>query len=875
MEIGHLLQPGDTIFLKRRDVFFGKIIIDQSGSNSAPIVISAFGEGSPPVISGFLRINKWNRHKGNIFSSQVLNTESAPQLVVINSKSCAKGRYPNAGEENGGYLSLNQVGHNWIKHTGGNSQDWSGGQLVIRSTRWTLEKRRISTQRSMKIHYAEPTAYSLKSDFGYFIQDHLATLDEHGEWFFDSNTKRFYICFGNRLPYEQKVQVAIRDHLIAISGSNITIENIQLEGANKYAIFSGDTKVTGINLRNINISYSGVDGININNCTYLRIEDCEILNSNNCGIKLLYDNPHAKIIGNTIRNTGLNPGMGGSGDGHYVAIYSTSKGLQLVDNKIINTGYTAVRFEEDNIFIKNNFIDTFCLVMDDGGGIYTYKSTGVKKYDRRIYNNIILNGIGAPQGTPGTDAFASGIYIDDHSTEVEIEGNTVAHSNRGIYVHNSKNLSITNNTLYDNDVQFSIRKDDKSIVVEDLKVFDNVFFAKLPTQWLTNLYSFYNDFHKFGNFESNYYSRPLKDSLGILVEYLNNNTQMTLPLTLKEWRAQYSKDNNSHRSPKKVDFFMIDSMGENQIPFGDFTTSAPDVWCWSQSSSCKAEWGYSHELESGAVHFTNQGFSNLGIQAGPMEKDQLYLVKFSAHSSRNNNMLVYIQKSGSPWTKLTESQSIAVNNKKQDFQLVFHSKESQPRVSVQISTSDKKGTHWIDNMVFTPILAGSQVPDSVFRFEYNASHEIKDIKIDRSYIGVRGHQYDSNIALYPFQSKILILSEQYKGQSVITEDAIDNPGMGPGNHNSFSGQSRNIMDDVFIYPNPAKSVIYIDLSQIEHLPKNVGVLDEKGKMILQNPVPSTAHIMEMDLGNQRSGIYFLAVILDSGQTLTKKFTVFR
>src|SRR5215467_8623792 len=53
------LQPGDIIYFKRGDVFYGSIIPNKSGSSGLPITFDAYGTGSKPIITGFTSIGSW------------------------------------------------------------------------------------------------------------------------------------------------------------------------------------------------------------------------------------------------------------------------------------------------------------------------------------------------------------------------------------------------------------------------------------------------------------------------------------------------------------------------------------------------------------------------------------------------------------------------------------------------------------------------------------------------------------------------------------------------------------------------------------------------------------------------------------------------
>ena len=111
--------------------------------------------------------------------------------------------------------------------------------------------------------------------------------------------------------------------------------------------------------------------------------------------------------------------MGQSGNGSGAGVRNSGKGL-VEYNQIINSGYIGVQLGGDYAVIKNNLIDSFCLVKDDGAGIYTSNGSNRTNKGRKISGNIILNGIGAGAGTPNSaSSSAEGIYMDDNTNGVE------------------------------------------------------------------------------------------------------------------------------------------------------------------------------------------------------------------------------------------------------------------------------------------------------------------------------------------------------------------------------------------------------------------------------------------------------------------------
>ena len=85
-------------------------------------------------------------------------------------------------------------------------------------------------------------------------------------------------------------------------------------------------------------------------------------------------------------------------------------------------------------------------VKDDAGGIYTYAagtdaSPGIVYTNRVISNNIVMNGVGAPNGRNNTNLYVSGIYLDGRSMNVSILNNTVFNNGKnGIHTNNPNNV---------------------------------------------------------------------------------------------------------------------------------------------------------------------------------------------------------------------------------------------------------------------------------------------------------------------------------------------------------------------------------------------------------------------------------------------------
>ena len=155
------------------------------------------------------------------------------------------------------------------------------------------------------------------------------------------------------------------------------------------------------------------------------------------------------VSNNTIKNTGMFKGMGSFYDpadcnGIYVGVSNTA---MIRKNSIDNTGYIAIHFDGTSITVDSNYINYYCANRDDGSGIYTFSTSNTK---RVIKNNIILNGISAPEGNAEiTDAH--GIYIDGDGRGISITNNSIENirgAGFGLFFNSPKDINVQNNTVY-------------------------------------------------------------------------------------------------------------------------------------------------------------------------------------------------------------------------------------------------------------------------------------------------------------------------------------------------------------------------------------------------------------------------------------------
>lgn len=755
------LQPGDSVLFKRGEVFSGGIQIVKSGSTSLPIVLAAYGSGAAPVISGFSKISTWTDVGGGIYESPVINTPGNVNMVAINNTSYAMGRYPNANASNKGFLTFEGHGNlHIIDNQLSASPTWNNGELVVRTSRWTIERVPITTTTKSRINYSKDTDYDLEDGYGYFIQNHIKTLDQFGEWYYNPTTKKLNVFFGAKLPKDYNVQIATTNTLIESKANDIVIANLVIKGANQYGVYSNTANLKNLRIKNSKILFSGIDAIRVYGCSNFVLENSEITNSNSIAVNLKYNATDAVLTNNKIRNTGVFPGM--ITENQAYGIISYTKGFKAEYNQIIKTGYIGIRFAGDNNLIKNNYIDTFCLVMDDGSGIYTWTGKENTAFSNRsIIGNIVLNGIGAPEGTNRNDyAAAEGIYLDDNATNVDISGNTVANCiDNGILIHNSRNIKIQNNTLFNNKVQIKTLHDDLGNPITNTVISNNSFFSKATDQTTFYFKSDVNDFASMGSFSGNYYARPFDENLTIMADYYQPGVGDVIKMyDTRGPMLPYGKNLDNGGGSMRVRPYNLVSIDASRNKYGNtgFENTSMGVSCWSPKGDCATTWSTASVLDKRAVKISGKSLGVVALNCGAIDRSKQYILRFSAVAERETQIEVYLRQSTSPWSTISSSKKIYLNPNRTEYEVLFSFPSSVSAGHLIFQAFNENFSYWLDNVGLYEATAVNVKENETIRFEYNPTSSDKTILLGASYVDVKNTTYTDKVVLKPYTSIVLM-----------------------------------------------------------------------------------------------------------------------
>jgi len=217
------------------------------------------------------------------------------------------------------------------------------------------------------------------------------------------------------------------------------------------------------------------------------------------------NNRWANISFNVVRNNGLIAGMGKLGEQAYSAITLVGGQGYIYRNIIDSVGYNGIVHAADTGTIRNNSISNFCLIKNDGGGIYSATSS---KRNTTIASNIIYNGSSA--ASSGSTTFLTvGIYLDNSSGyNFTVDSNTVynmAGYGYGAFINGGEFINMRYNTFYNCDTAAIGMAGYQTGV----SIKNNNFISLASTSSLLSKSN--GGFELIGVVNKNYYSRTVKE----------------------------------------------------------------------------------------------------------------------------------------------------------------------------------------------------------------------------------------------------------------------------------------------------------------------------------------------------------------------------
>ncbi len=437
------LNPGDQILLQRGSIFDGGLSwVGARGTPDAPITLGAYGDGDNPILSGAETLREWISIGVDRWQASCATCEGAVNGLMIDGELQAMARHPNPDQGDDGYLYFDSAASRFSISDDAlrGDIDWSGGELVVRSIAWVLDRLPISAHEGDTLVTTDPASYDLTSGYGYFIQNHADALDRDGEWIYDADTQMVTLYWSAGEPSAFDIEVTARDSLLRIEAAHhIEVRDLTLHGADALALYI--ERCSHVGIVGVSVINGGADGIRVASCDDLNVANSRIAHMLNNGANI-DDCQRCTLYGSTIEYIGLLAGMGGSGDGKYLGVRVEGEQTRFERNRIEHIGYIGV-IVVGNVWVQQNVVRHFTQVKIDGGGIYAYRTQG-----SHIIGNLVVDGMGNTAGTPLESPSANGIYIDDNSMDIDVRANIIGWVGAaGIYLHNTRDVRVTDNLV--------------------------------------------------------------------------------------------------------------------------------------------------------------------------------------------------------------------------------------------------------------------------------------------------------------------------------------------------------------------------------------------------------------------------------------------
>ena len=511
---GLALVAGDVVRLRCGDVWRAEILrVERSGAAGSPITYTSYPSitcSDRPSLAGTQPITGWAVSSGSIWVATLSATTfpNGVNQLFRNGTRLPLGRWPNA-DSGDGYSQIDaQPASTQLTDAQLPAVNWTGATAHIKGMRWYILNRTVTATSGTKLTLNSAAGCWGGScvGWGWFLNGHLATLDQEGEWFYDSATRKLYLYTASN-PNGSAIEGSVvmtgeSEYMGAIilgkhlqqHPSYVTIDNLDIRGWFDNGVTTPvnleEDEPSYVTLRNLTIR--DLDGTGINLATWvwnaadsghgyrgwrgghdMTIESCLIERANEFGINsyarsstfrhnTLHDIARIENVGRAGIGCSLTDGEGqctepgggirlkGDSDGLY-----SSNNVILELNRLDGIGHSGIYVFGYGNTVRHNVIQHACMTKGDCGGISLYGGSSLSSspvHDVTIQENLVLDVIGNTDGCRSDfrALFGFGLYIDNNSRAITSTGNTVARATAAGILYQRSTGTITGNLLFGN-----------------------------------------------------------------------------------------------------------------------------------------------------------------------------------------------------------------------------------------------------------------------------------------------------------------------------------------------------------------------------------------------------------------------------------------
>lgn len=845
-------SAGDSILFKCGDTFTEQLTIAKSGTTVANIVFGSYEVGAKPIINTAVTVSNWaTTTTANIWVANYTGALSHIRYVTANDAIQPIGRFPNLTASNDGFLYHDESwGDSVLRDAALQSSvmNWTGATVVTYSTPYSIDICPIAKHNKDTLFLASNTFYDMYAGYGYFIQNHFATLDVQGEWYLDTLAKKLYY-YSTTNPASLSIQASSTDHAVKINDriNYITINGLSFKN-------SDSTAVSFKNSSNINISncdfYNCLNGVRGDGCNNIVVSNNRFNYMHNVSVWFSNLNTAITCTGNTITNNAIISGLGaGGGSGSNNAISVLATNAIITKNTIERCGYIGIRIEGYGGLIAENRISYFNAKQFDGAGIYSFGTTSMVGSTRLygtniIEKNVIKNGIGYRTGTSSGDGInrQPAIYMDFYSLNNTIRQN-ILHNTNGIILNDGSNShKAINNTIYNSD-SFNLAHPDianihvdvgsssdtvsnnllynvsnkpnlnpYSVITLDRRtvggidsilpfvtrknsVTKNVYFSSQNYRHLPITASFafgkYNNL--FSQLDSNYYWQPfaLDSFVASIVDSGYTRTKET-SFGAFNWKNRYEPNSVFKLSDAEYPF-SYGSVITNIITSNNAFTTNLSGWSFDSENATNAvTWVASGGLDAGCVQLdlTNANNNSTTLSSARLSRSigavsAGYIYRLKFSTIANSNTgELNVYTTGANSTSKTYTTSTS----RKEFVVPISFSNDVASNSIYFTIHTKGLKVYLDNIVLERIAITQTNPNDVVVFQVNDTSVTKQVNLGtKNYRDYLGNYYTGTITLQPYSAVLLLQT----ATNPLPLQLIDFKGYAKNDHNELVWATNN------------------------------------------------------------------------------------
>lgn len=759
------VAPGTQFLFQRSGVYSGSLTADYqvSGTAESPIVFGAYGEGADPIMSGLVPLTGWTNLGPNRWQTTCPNCNERTDLLLVDGEAQALARYPNLDEGDEGYLYFDSAtGHTSITDDAlASGMNWTGGELVIRSIAWVLDRYPISGQQGGTLSLGtarDDTSYDFEVGYGYFIQNHPDALDREGEWIYDAANQTITLYLTSD-PNQHQIKTTRTETVVSLSNLfHVELRDLVIQGGREVSL--DVLNCEGVRLENLQVIHSAAEGVRLVNCTDLELVHSHLANHLTHGLRIWECND-CRIHRNTIEQIGMLAGMGKGGDGQYNGVGFDGDQSLFEYNTVQYIGYNGVGLS-GAVTARYNLVQHYAQVKVDSGGIYTWHVQ-----DSQIIGNHVLYGLGSDAAIPWNSPAVNGIYIDDNSENINVQDNVVGYIGAsGIVLHNTRNIRVVNNTVFAAGEWGIILTDDHLGTLEstDSLIENNrVFSFGLDSSPLRAQTSLLGEawLDQLGTLRDNRYCNPLRVN-PISVAFQPN--WFSRELSLEDWQISYGYDQGSRDCGIRYEPYVeIGEPGSNRISNATLNTNIDNWYGWPDTSlelEWNSKWGGS--LRFGHIGADRNALTYASI--GAAEAGQTFRVSFRAQAEIDETGIeIYLQQAGPDYQGRSEPARLSLDTAERVYTVWVTANQADPDLrltfDLQRSESGQPRRLWLDDIEVSPVTVESRPLESVARLETNPTDTSIEARLDEHvYLDLDGKRYEpgSTVSIPPYSGLILV-----------------------------------------------------------------------------------------------------------------------